>query len=143
MSAPLLVTGDVAVFPTVFGAALVLAPMKAPITGSGKASVGGKPVCVAGDEASVIVATCAYTAGSYTLPGTAKLTIERLGAGQESAKVTANKAVLLATGTFTARLEVLVKAQMPGTPPQTDPLTSYSGEGGTFESSNTQANARQ
>jgi len=138
---PLLITGDLAVFPTVFGAAVVPAPMSAPIVGSGKASVDGKPVCVAGDEASVVVAVCTYTAGAFSVPGTAMLTIAALVTDQSSQGVSSgDKAALLARSKFVASLQVLVGAQLPaGTP---DVVLTYTGEG-EFQSSNSRASAKQ
>lgn len=144
MGTPLLITGDLAVFPTAFGAAVVPVAMTAPIVGSGKASVGGKAVCVAGDEQSVVVASCAYTAGAYTVPGTAMLTIEALAAGQSSQGVkSGDKAALLACARFVAKLQVLVPAQMPPAtpPPPPDATPSYIGQG-EFQSANLKASAR-
>lgn len=145
MSAPLLVTGDLAVFPTAFGAAVVPMVMTAPIVGSGAARVLGKPVCVAGDEQSVVVASCSYTAGPFTVPGTATLTIAALASEQGSQGVASGrKPALLATGKFVAKLQVLVPAQMPpATPtPPPDATPTYTGEG-EFRSSNARAGAQR
>ena len=144
MGTPLLITGDLAVFPTTFGAA-VISPMTAPIVGTGKASVDGKAVCVAGDEASVVVASCPYTAGAYSVPGTAMLTIESLVTDQSSQGVRSGaKAALLARSKFVAKLQVLVGAQLPPAtpPPPPDSTPSYTGEG-EFQGSNARVGAKQ
>jgi hypothetical protein len=140
---PLLLTGDLAVFPTAFGAAVVPAPLTAPMVGSGTLTVDGKPVCVAGDEAKVVVA-CTYTAGAFSVPGAGMLTIAALASDQPSQVVTTpGKAVLLARSKFTAQLQVTTPAQAPpGTVPATDVMVLYTGEG-EFQSSNTRVNAKE
>ena len=138
MGTPLLVTGDLAVFPTVFGVALVPAPLTAPVVGSGQAKVGVLAVCVAGDEASVVVA-CTYMAGAFTVPGTGMLTIESLATDQSSQGVSSgNKAALLARSKFVAKLQVIAGAANPAG--VLDTVPTYTGEG-EFQSSNVRASA--
>jgi hypothetical protein len=144
MGTPLLLTGDLAVFPTAFGAATVPAPSTAPMAGSSTLTVAGKPVCVAGDEAKVVV-VCAYTAGAFTVPGVGKLTIAALASDQPSQALTTpgGKKVLLARSKFTAQLQVTTPAQAPpGATPPADTVPLYTGEG-EFQSSNTRVNANE
>ena len=141
---PLLLTGDLAVFPTALGAAVVPAPLSAPMAGSSTLSVAGKPVCVAGDEAKVSI-VCTYTVGTFTVPGAGTLTITALASDQSSQVLATpgGKAVLLARAKFTAKLQVTTPAQAPpGAVPPADTVPIYTGQG-EFQSSNTRVNAEQ
>lgn len=129
MADPIVITGDLAEFSFSLGNATLVPPINVsvPIAGSGKAKVGGKPVCVAGDEKKVVVAV-AYIAGNFA-GGAGTLTIEALDPGQTSTRANSGgKPVLLARGKFKATLTVTVKAidASTGSP---DPNASYAGEG--------------
>ena len=129
-----LITGDIVMFNPTFGIAMVV-PIPGTLIGSGKGSVGGKPVCVDGDEKNVLVPGCVYTAGPYTIPGVGMLLIDSLGPDQKALKTkSAGKPVLLKGSTFIAKFQVLAPAQQPPPPPYTAPpipdsTPSYPGTG--------------
>lgn len=137
MSDYLLLDGDLAIFTPTFGAATVVV-QPGPLTASGPATVGGKAVCVAGDEGSVSVAGCSYVTPAHSIPGTGTLEIAALAGDQTATKTRSGDAkVLLVGSSFTARFSVQTPAQQP-TPagPVPDPAPSYSGSG-SFSTTNT------
>lgn len=123
--------GDLAVFLPNFGAAIVVVrPGK--MIASGPAKIGGKMICVKGDESKVIVPGCTYVTAQHTIPGVGKLSIKQLGSDQPAKTTkTGGKEVLLKGGTFTAAFDVLVPAQQPAPPsaPIPDATPQYSGSG--------------
>ena len=73
----ILVDGDVVNFLPAFGAAVVVVqPGK--LAGSGPATIGGKNICVDGDETKVSVPGCVYMTPQYSIPGTGTLKIAQL-----------------------------------------------------------------
>lgn len=137
----ILIQGDTVIFSPTFTPALVTVK-PGTLEGSGPAAIGGKKICVEGDESKVAVMACPYTTPQYTIPGMGTLKISALAANQKATKTkTGGKAVLLKGGTFTAAFEVQSPAQQPVPPPAAGPptpdtLTQYSGNG-TFAPSNT------
>ena len=132
MSDFILVDGDSVVFLPAFGAAVVVVqPGK--LAGSGPASVGGKKICVDGDESKVSVPGCAYMTPQYSIPGTGTLKIAALAGDQKAKKTnTGGKAALLKGGNFTAKFEVQNPAKQPPPapgPPIPDATPQYSGNG--------------
>jgi uncharacterized Zn-binding protein involved in type VI secretion len=125
-----LVTGDLVMFIPSFGPATIV-PVPGTLTGTGRCSVGGKPVCVEGDEAMVVVPGVTYMSAAFPIPGVGILTIDSLGGDQKATKTkSGGKAVLLKGSTFNARLQVTVPAQVvsgPTTVPDASP--QYSGTG--------------
>lgn len=138
MSDYILIEGDKANFNPTFGAATVVV-QPADLKGSGKTSLKGKAVCIAGDEKDVSVPGCSYMTPVYSIPGTGTLKIAALGGDQKAQKTkTAGKAVLLKGSTFTAKFEVQSPAQQPNMPsPIPDVTPQYSGTG-SFITTNTQ-----
>jgi Contractile injection system spike tip protein len=135
----ILVEGDKADFAPAFGAAVVVVK-PGDLRGSGPATLGGKKVCVEGDEKNVSVPGCTYMTPQYSIPGTGTLTIAAL-AGDQKARTTktGGKALLLKGGRFTATFEVQSPAQQPPPgpgPPTPDPTPQYSGDGA-FVTTNT------
>lgn len=129
MSDFILVTGDTVVFTPAFGPATVVPPPGV-LAGTGRSSVGKKPVCVEGDEKKVVVPGVPYQSASHPTPGVGTLTIDALGGDQKAKKTkSGGKAVLLKGSTFTAKFQVTAPAILPGAPPVTDPTPSYSGTG--------------
>jgi hypothetical protein len=114
----ILLDGDKVIFLPAFGAATVIV-QPGNLAGSGKGTVGGKKLCVEGDEKDVSVPGCSYIAGPYSIPGTGTLKIDALG-GNQKAKKTAceGKKVLLKGSMFTAKFEVQSPAQQPPPPPR-------------------------
>jgi hypothetical protein len=132
----ILIEGDKANFIPVFGIATVVVK-PGDLEGSGPATIGGKKICVEGDETKVSVPGCMYTAGPYSIPGTGTLKIASLAGNQTAKKTkTGGKAVLLKGMMFTAKFEVQSPAQQPtATGPVPDGTPSYSGQG-TFITTN-------
>lgn len=135
----ILVDGDMVNFMPNFGAAIVVVQPGA-LQGSGPATVGGKKICVDGDEKNVQVPGCTYMTPQYSIPGTGTITIESLAGNQKAQKTkTGGKNALLKGATFTAKFQVESPAQQPppGTsPPIPDSTPQYSGQG-SFVASNT------
>ena len=132
----ILVDGDEVNFEAQFGTAIVT--VKAGnLSGSGKARVDGKPVCVQDDEKKVSVPGCPYTTSEFTTAGKGTVTISALGTDQLAGKTkVADKSVLLKGTKFKATFEVTQPAMGPGSPQPPDPVKEYSGTG-TFKASNT------
>ncbi|MEM9903561.1 MAG: hypothetical protein AAF921_00860 [Cyanobacteria bacterium P01_D01_bin.44] len=139
MSDFILIDGDMVTFNPAFGqATVVVQPGK--LAGSGKGSVGGKALCIDGDEKDVSVPGCTYIAGPYSIPGTGTLKIDALAGNQKASKTkSGGKPVLLKGGMFTAKFEVQSPAQQPPPGPGSpipDANTAYPGNG-TFQTTNT------
>lgn len=134
----ILVDGDTVTFLPAFPPALVtVQPGK--IEGSGPATIGGKKICIDGDEASVEVANCPYVAPPYVIPGTGTLKIDSLAGNQKAKKTKTGGTVVLLKGIqFNAVFEVDSPAKQPPPgpgAPQPDSTSSYSGFG-SFTNSN-------
>ena len=128
----ILIDGDKVIFmPAFTPATVIVQPGK--LKGSGPATVGGKKICVDGDESKVSVAGCAYTTPQHSIPGTGTLKIKALAGDQKAKKTqTGGKAVLLKGGKFTAKFEVQSPAKQPPPGPGSpipDSTTQYSGNG--------------
>lgn len=136
MSDFILIDGDRINFIPTFGMAIVMV-QPGILTGTGKGTVVGKPVCIEGDEKNVSIAGCSYIAGPYSIPGIGTLKIDALAGDQKALKTNCNgKAVLLKGTMFTAKFEVQSPAQQPSSPPVPDATPSYSGQG-MFQTTNT------
>lgn len=80
----------------------------------GKATLGGKKVCVQGDEKKAIISGCMYKTPFHTVDGSGNLKIEALAPDQQARKTKSDgKPVLLKGSLFTAMFEVLTPAQTP------------------------------
>jgi Contractile injection system spike tip protein len=128
-----LLDGDLAIFQTAFGVAKVEV-QPGTLRGSGPATLGGKKLCVDGDEGSVSVPGCLYTAPPHSLSGNGILEIAALAGDQKAGKTqTGGKKVLLKGSQFTARFKVLAPAQQPPPPGSASPIPDatpeYSGSG--------------
>jgi uncharacterized Zn-binding protein involved in type VI secretion len=135
MADPIVITGDLAVFPTAMGVA-ILPPMSTAMSGTGKVKIGGKPICVDGDERTISLPV-AYTTATHAAAGSGTLTIQSLDAAQKSTRAkSGGKPVLIAKGKFIAQLMVLVPAQTTSTPPVVDNTVKYVGQG-EFQTTNT------
>jgi hypothetical protein len=129
MADSILIDGDLVLFEPSFGAAIVV-PLPGKLSGSGPASIGGKKICVEGDEGRVKVGPCPYSAGQYSVLGTGELTIVSLAGDQKAQKsATGGKKVLLKGGKFEAKFTPQVKAQMPPPASTPDPTPQYQGKG--------------
>lgn len=134
MSDFIIIEGDQAIFLPAFGAATVVV-MPGSMQATGKTTLNGKKVCVAGDEGKLSVPGCVYMTPQYTIPGTGTLKIDKLGGDQESKVAkSGGKAIVIKGSTFTAKFEVQSPAQDPtpvasGGSPIPDSTASYSGSG--------------
>lgn len=132
MNKLILIDGDKAIFLPTFGAATVVV-QPGTLQASGPATIGGKKICVDGDETKVAVAGCAYVTAQHSIPGTGTLKIAALAADQKAKKTkTGGKAVLLKGSQFTAKFEVQSPAQQPPPGPGSpvpDAAPQYSGQG--------------
>jgi hypothetical protein len=132
MNKLILIDGDQAIFSPMFGAAtVVVQPGK--MRASGPATIGGKKICVDGDESKLQVPGCVYITAQHSIPGTGTLKIAALAADQKARKTkTGGKAVLLKGSQFTAKFEVQSPAQQPPPGPGSpvpDATPQYSGQG--------------
>lgn len=143
MSDTFVIDGDQAVFLPMFGAAIVVV-QPGRIRGSGPATLGGKKICVDGDESSVSVPGCTYMTPQYCIPGVGTLKIDSLAANQKAQHSrTGGKSMLLKGALYTAKFEVQVPAMQPPPGPGApipDGSPSYSGQG-QFISTNLKASA--
>lgn len=134
-----LLDGDHATFQPNFGAATVVV-QPGQITGSGPATLGGKKLCIDGDEGSVSVAGCMYMTPQYSIPGTGTLEIASLAGDQKATKTNTDGTPMLLVGsTFTAKFKVQSPAQQPPPGPGgpiPDATPEYSGSG-SFVTANT------
>ena len=138
----IVITGDKAMFDgSSFGDAKVVA-QPGTLIGKGKAKVTGKPVCVDGDEMTVVVPGCVYTTSKCTIPGSGTLFIKALGGDQKAKKVkSGGKPVILKGSQFDAKFMVMVPAQQPSSPsPIPDTMLQYMGKG-SFQTTNTKVKA--
>ncbi|MBL7803980.1 MAG: hypothetical protein JNL02_09615 [Saprospiraceae bacterium] len=128
----ILIDGDLALFMPNFGMATVVV-QPGTLRATGQSGLGGKKLCVDGDEASVEVPGCMYITAIHTIPGAGTLKIQALAPDQKALKTcSGGKAVLLKGVFFQAVFEVQTPAQQPppGTsPPIPDPTPQYPGQG--------------
>jgi len=132
MTDKILVEGDIANFLPAFTPAVVVVQpgqMKA----SGPATIGGKKICIDGDESKLEVPGCQYVTPTYPIPGTGTLKISKLAGDQKAKHSTVGGTAMLLLGSqFDATFEVQSKAsQVPpsGGPPVFDGKGSYDGKG--------------
>lgn len=131
MSDYVLIDGDQALFLPAFGAAIVVVK-PGRLTGSGPLKIGGKRACVSGDEGSVSVPGCPYTAPPFVIPGTGTLEISALAGDQLAPTSKTGGTKLMVKGSnFTAKFSVQAPAMQPAPPgpPVPDPTPQYSGSG--------------
>ena len=131
MSDLILIDTDTVLFMPNFGAAVVVV-QPGQLKASGPATIGGKKICVDGDEKQVQVPGCSYVAPPYVIPGVGTLKIDSLAGDQKASHSNvAGKLMLLKGGNFTAKFEVQSPAQQPAPPgpPVPDGTLSYSGQG--------------
>ena len=132
MSDFVLIDGDLAMFQPKFGPAnVVVKPGR--LSASGPLTFAGKAVCVSGDEGSVSVPGCPYSAPPFVIPGTGTLEISALGEDQLAGTSAAGGTKLMVKGgSFTAMFSVESPAMQPQpspAPPTPDPTPKYSGTG--------------
>lgn len=131
MSDLILIDTDLVMFMPSFGAATVMV-QPGQLKATGPAMIGGKKICVDGDEKQVQVPGCTYVAPPFVIPGVGTLKIDSLAGDQKASHSNVDgKLMLLKGGNFTAKFEVQSPAQQPAPPgpPVPDGSPSYSGQG--------------
>lgn len=127
-----LVDGDQALFLPSFGAATVVV-RPGQLRASGPATLGGKKLCVVGDEGSVSVPGCMYMTPMHSIPGVGTLEITELAEDQQAQQTkTGGTLLMLVGGQFKARFKVVSPAKKPPPPPGPpvdDTSAEYSGQG--------------
>lgn len=143
MTLPILVTGDLAVFPAAWPTLLLDAELPVALRGSGRTRCSGKEMVVERDLKAVILTPCPYKTPSHTLPGVGTLTIQSILPVQASRSVqTAKTPALVQQARFIAKFEVLTPATLPGPTPVPDPMPIHVGTG-EFRSSNKRVSTRR
>ncbi|MGJ3438311.1 hypothetical protein BSQ98_25615 [Serratia liquefaciens] len=95
MGALVVATGDVVIFQPSFGNRTLLAPAQAVLAGTGQFMVNGKPGCVIGDLAKVVVPGIPYMAGNFSVPGVGMIQLVVAGPDQVAHKVLSGTPVLI------------------------------------------------
>ena len=133
-----LIDGDQALFEPNFGPAAVVVQPGA-LAAKGSATVGGKPTCIDGDEASVEVAGCSYVTPQYSISGQGTLRISALAPDQRATKTRVDDTPAMLVGSkFVAEFQVTTPAMQPPPGPGSpipDSTPQYMGKG-CFQSSN-------
>lgn len=129
-----IIDGDKAIFIPVFGAAIV-AVKPGKMAGTGKTTIGGKNVCVLGDEANLEVPGCNYFTASHVKPGSGTIKIKSLAGNQKAKKTkSGGKEIIIKGAQFNAVFEIQTPAEditpvASGGSPIPDPKPSYNGKG--------------
>ncbi|HGE8529005.1 MULTISPECIES: hypothetical protein [Serratia] len=95
MGAFVVATGDVVIFQPSFGNRTLLAPAQAVLAGTGRFMVNGKPGCVIGDLAKVVVPGIPYMSGNFSVPGVGMIQLVVAGPDQVAHKVLSGTPVLI------------------------------------------------
>ncbi|WP_211445234.1 hypothetical protein [Collimonas humicola] len=127
MSRLIVIDGDALVFDPMFGNRQVTPTGPATIRGSGKGTVGGKRICILGDEKKVQVPAM-YVIPGYS-PGSGTLTISQLDPGQQAPRCTAGAAIILKGNQFIARFTPTQPAIMSNPSATPDPTAPSMGKG--------------
>lgn len=111
MSNLVIIDGDALTFNPQFGAITTTPPPQPRISGSGDASIGGKKICIVGDEKQVSF-TVDYIKPPYNAtPGKGTLTIKQLASDQQAEFVTAPVPMIVVGSQFTAQFQPTTPAQ--------------------------------
>jgi len=137
VSSLVVIDGDALTFNPQFGSITITPPPQPRISGSGEASIGGKKVCIVGDEERVSFNVDYIRPPFVASPGKGLLTIKKLAPDQQaaSAKAPAPAPMILVGSQFTTQFQPTVPAQDPQGKPDTD-LNAVTGVG-TFVNSQT------
>ncbi|EOX8980482.1 hypothetical protein ACPW6J_003618 [Enterobacter hormaechei] len=137
MSSLVVIDGDALTFNPQFGDITITPPPRPRISGSGEASIGGKKVCIVGDEERVTFTVDYIRTPFVASPGKGLLTIKKLAPDQQaaSAKAPAPAPMILVGSQFTTQFQPTVPAQDPQGKP--DPNMGPAQGTGTFINSQT------
>lgn len=127
MAFNILVDGDEAMFGATIGAATAV-PRSGILVGTANVRIGGKPVCVLGDENQVMVSGINYSQGGF-VGGNGLLQVNNFLPQQHGVTVkVGGKPVLLQGNQFIAKFTPQIKAMQPAGPSMIpDPIPLYIG----------------
>ncbi|MDI2146129.1 hypothetical protein KBJ94_29210 [Pseudomonas sp. ITA] len=128
MSDSIVTHGDMVKFDQLFGDRTVIAPPTV-ITGSGKAKINNKPICILGDEKQVMVEGVPYTTPSNSIPGTGTLTVLALDTSQQAQKTLCGQPVIIKGQKFKAQFLPTQPAMTPPPASTPDPMAPTTGTG--------------
>lgn len=140
MSEWIVINGDTVKFDQVFGNRTVISPPTT-ITGSGKATINQKKLCIQGDEKQVRLMNVPYTTPSHSVPGTGTLTIQALDTSQQARKTSSGEAVIIEGQKFKAQFLPSQPAMTPPPASTPDPASPSMGTG-SFTASQQRVKAR-
>ncbi len=120
--------GDIVKFDQVFGNRTVIPPPTT-ISGTGKATISNKKMCIKGDEKQVKLMNVPYTTASHSIPGTGTITISALDTSQEAKKTVCGQAVIIKGQKFKAQFLPDQPAKTPPPASAPDPSTPSMGTG--------------
>ncbi|AMS13809.1 hypothetical protein A3218_05680 [Pseudomonas chlororaphis] len=140
MSDWIVINGDVVKFDQSFGNRTVIAPPTT-ISGTGKATINKKKVCVLGDEKQVMIENVPYTTPSNSIPGSGVLTILALDTSQQAQKTLCGQPVILLGEKFKAQFVPTLPALMPPPASTPDPAIPSTGTG-SFQASQQRVKAQ-
>jgi hypothetical protein len=140
MSEWVVINGDMVTFDKMFGNRTVISPPTT-ITGSGKATINNKKICILGDEKQVKIMNAIYTTPSHSVPGTGTLTIQALDTSQQAKKTSCAETVIIDGQKFRAQFLPTQPAMTP--PPVSTPDAASPTLGtGSFTASQQRVKAR-
>lgn len=126
MSNLVVIDGDALTFNPQFGAITITPPPQPRISGSGEASIGGKKICIVGDEKQVSFTVDYIKPPFVASPGKGTLTIKQLATDQQVEFATAP--MIVVGSQFTTQFQPTTPAQDPQGKPDTD-LSAVTGIG--------------
>lgn len=128
MSNLVVIDGDALTFNPQFGAVTITPPPQPRISGSGEVSIGGKKVCIVGDEEHVSFIVDYIKPPFVASAGKGTLTIKKLASDQQATFATAPAPMILVGSQFTTQFQPTTPAQDPQRKPDTD-LNAVTGVG--------------
>jgi hypothetical protein len=128
MSDWVVINGDIVKFDQAFGNRTVISPPTT-ISGTGKATINNKKICIKGDEKQVKVMNVPYTTASHSVPGTGTLTIMALDTSQEAKKAVCGQAIIIKGQKFKAQFLPTQPAMTPPPASSPDPSAPTMGTG--------------
>ncbi|CAI1526706.1 hypothetical protein [Serratia plymuthica] len=113
MSNLVVIDGDALTFNPQFGAITITPPPQPRISGSGEASIGGKKICIVGDEKQVSFTVDYIKPPFIATPGKGTLTIKQLASDQRAEFATAPVPMIVVGSQFTTQFQPTTPAQDP------------------------------
>ena len=109
----------------------VIVPVPTTINGTGMATIGGKKICIAGDEKKIIVSGVVYTspATGHTTPGSGILNEVTLQPDQQLMYANAGATVIVQGIQFMCSFTPTAPAMIPSVPPVPDTTVGVKSQG--------------